>query len=449
MKRHLFGTDGIRGEAGLAPITPGSFFALGQAAATYFGKTVKRPSLLIGMDTRESGPALEHGLAAGWTAAGGNVLKAGVLPTPAVAYLVRHFGAQAGAVLSASHNPYSDNGLKFFSPLGEKLSDAQEAAIEALLDAPKKAAGSVQLGRIAHAYDARGAYEGFAASTLGPASGRPLHGMKLVVDVGNGAAVHTTPAVLRHLGATVVVMNADPNGRNINLGCGSTDMDGLFKAIKKHKAHAGLAHDGDADRVLMVDENGRLVDGDRMMGLCALHLHAHKRLPKKTLVATVMSNLGFERALQEAGIKVLRANVGDRYVLELMKKSGATLGGEQSGHVIFRGLHATGDGLITALQVLNVMKKTGKKLSALAGFFVDVPQLLVNVKTSRRVDLATVKPVAAAIAEAEAQLQGVGRVIVRWSGTEPKARVMIEGPSVALVDRLANSIAQAIQRNVR
>jgi phosphoglucosamine mutase len=363
--------------------------------------------------------------------------------------LVRHFGAQAGAVLSASHNPYADNGLKFFSPQGEKLSDAQEAAIEALLDAPKKAAKAVQLGRIARAFDARGAYEEFAAATIGPASSRPLRGMRLVVDAGNGAAVHTTPAVLRHLGATVIVMNDEPNGRNINLGCGSTEMDGLFKAVKRHKAHAGLAHDGDADRVLMVDENGRLVDGDRMMGLCALYLNARKRLPKKTLVATVMSNLGFERALQAAGIKVLRASVGDRYVLELMKKSGAALGGEQSGHVIFRGLHATGDGLITALQVLNVMKKSGKKLSALAGFFVDVPQLLVNVRTPRRVDLATVKPVAAVIAEAEAQLKGVGRVLVRWSGTEPKARVMIEGPSAALVDRLAHSIALAIQRNVR
>ena len=448
MKRHLFGTDGIRGEAGVEPITPARFFALGQAAATYFGRKAERPSLLIGMDTRESGPVLEHALAAGWASAGGDVLKAGVLPTPAVAYLVRFFGAQAGAVLSASHNPFGDNGLKFFSPTGEKLSDAQEAAIEAILDAQgKKPLTGKRLGRIARAYDARGRYEAFAASTL--PKGKPLKGLKLVVDAGHGAALHTTPAVLSALGAKVILLNADPNGRNINLDCGSTHMVGLLKAVKRHKAHAGLAHDGDADRVLMVDEKGGLVDGDRMMGLCALSLLKERRLPKKTLVATVMSNLGFEKALQATGVKVLRASVGDRYVLELMKKSGAALGGEQSGHVIFRGLHATGDGLITALQVLHAMKKSGKKLSALAGFFTEVPQILINVRTKRRVDLAKVKPVAAAVAAAEKELHGVGRVLLRWSGTEPKARVMIEGPNASQVKRLADSIANAIQRNVR
>jgi phosphoglucosamine mutase len=446
MKRHLFGTDGIRGAAGQDPITPARFFALGQAAATYFGRKAKSPRLLIGMDTRESGPALEHALAAGWAGAGGNVLKAGVLPTPAVAFLVRHFKAQAGAVLSASHNPFGDNGLKFFSPLGEKLSDAQEAGIEAVLQAgPGK--GPVALGRIAHAYDARGSYESFAASTL--TKGRPLKGLKLVVDAAHGAALHTTPAVLERLGAKVVVLNAAPDGRNINLDCGSTHMAGLLKAVKRHQAHAGLAHDGDADRVLMVDEKGSLVDGDRMMGLCALYLLKAGKLPKKALVATVMSNLGFERALQGAGINVLRAGVGDRYVLELMKSSGAALGGEQSGHVIFRSLHATGDGLITALQVLGVMKQTGKRLSELAGFFVDVPQILVNVKTSKRVELMSVKPVAAAVAAAEKELAGLGRILLRWSGTEPKARVMIEGPSADQVKRLADSIALSIQRNVR
>ncbi len=237
MNRHLFGTDGIRGEAGKDPVTPARFFQLGQAAATYFGKKAKRPSLLIGMDTRESGPALEHGLAAGWASAGGDVLKAGVLPTPAVAFLTRHFKAQAGAVLSASHNPYNDNGIKFFSPAGEKLTDAQEHAIEALLD-PKVVHGGplLSLGRIARALDARETYKAFAASTL--PKGQPLRGLKLVVDAGHGAALHTTPAVLKSLGATVVLLNAEPNGRNINLNCGSTEMDGLFKAVRQHQAHA-------------------------------------------------------------------------------------------------------------------------------------------------------------------------------------------------------------------
>jgi phosphoglucosamine mutase len=444
MKRHLFGTDGIRGAAGLDPITPARFFALGQAAAAFFGRKTKSPSLLIGMDTRESGPALEHALAAGWAGAGGNVLKAGVLPTPAVAFLVRHYRAQAGAVLSASHNPFGDNGLKFFSPLGEKLSDAQEAEIELGLSAG--AGASASLGRIARAYDARGSYESFAAATL--PKGQPLKGLKLVVDAGHGAALHTTPAVLERLGAKVVVLNAAPDGRNINLDCGSTHMAPLVAAVRRHKAHAGLAHDGDADRVLMVDEKGALVDGDRMMGLCALHLMKRGRLAKKTVVATVMSNLGFERALQAQGITVLRAGVGDRYVLELMKSSGAVLGGEQSGHVIFRGLHATGDGLITALQVLGVMKASGKRLSELAGFFTEVPQILVNVKTSKRVDLMALKPVAAAVAAAEKELAGMGRILLRWSGTEPKARVMIEGPRADQVKRLAGSIAASIQRNV-
>jgi phosphoglucosamine mutase len=440
MKRTLFGTDGVRGKAGEEPISPGTFFRLGQAAAQSFGRSAKQPSLLIGMDTRESGPALEHALAAGWASAGGNVLKAGVVPTPAVAYLVRYYGAQAGAVLSASHNPFEDNGLKFFGAKGEKLTDAQEAAIEAGLEKPL--AGPQKLGRIARALDARGLYEAFAASTL--PKGQPLKGLRLVVDAGHGAALHTTPAVLESLGAQVLLLNADPNGRNINLNCGSTHMAGLLKAVKKHKAHAGLAHDGDADRVLMVDELGGLVDGDRMMGLCALNL----KLPKRTIVATVMSNLGFEKALTAQGIRVLRAGVGDRYVLELMKESGAMLGGEQSGHVIFRGLHATGDGLITALQVLGVMKKTGKPLSKLAGFFVDVPQLLVNVKCSRRVDLETVKPVVLAMAVAEAELKGQGRLLVRWSGTEPKVRIMLEGPSMPRITKLAADIARAVEKHV-
>jgi phosphoglucosamine mutase len=444
MKRHLFGTDGIRGHAGTEPVTPDSFFRLGKAAALFFGKGHPRPRLLIGRDTRESGLALEHALAAGFAAGGGEALKAGVLPTPAVAVMVRRFKAQAGAVLSASHNPYEDNGLKFFSPAGEKLTDAEELRIEALLNGGALEHSKAPLGVVHDLPQAAESYRRFAVS--GFPKGLNLKGLRVVVDCGHGATVVSTPEVLRHLGARVLVLNAAPDGHNINRGCGSTHPEGLLKAVRQWKAHAGLSHDGDGDRVLMADEKGALVDGDRMMALCALNLAAHGKLPKRTVVATVMSNLGFEKALSERGIKVLRASVGDRYVLELMKAEGAALGGEQSGHLIFKKLLPTGDGLITALQVLAAMKKARQPLSKLAHFYEDVPQLLLNVKCSRRADLAAIKPVAAAIGAAELELAGAGRVLVRWSGTEPKARVMIEGPRIAQVKRLAHGIARQIQK---
>jgi phosphoglucosamine mutase len=444
MKRHLFGTDGIRGRAGDEPVTPDTFFRLGKAAALFFGKGHPRPRLLIGRDTRESGLALEHALAAGFAAGGGEALKAGVLPTPAIAVLVRRYRAQAGAVLSASHNPYEDNGLKFFSPAGEKLTDAEEAQIEHLLQGETLAHAKAPLGVVHDMPDAAERYRAFAVRTF--PRGLSLKGLRLVVDCGHGATVVSTPEVLRRLGARVLVLNAAPDGHNINRGCGSTHPEGLLKAVKSWKAHAGLTHDGDGDRVLMADEKGALVDGDRMMALCALSLAAHGNLPRRTVVSTVMSNLGFEKALATHGIRVLRAAVGDRYVLEMMKAEGAALGGEQSGHLIFHKLLPTGDGLITALQVLAAMKKSRQPLSRLAHFYQDVPQLLVNVKCARRADLAGIKPVAAAIGAAELELAGTGRVLVRWSGTEPKARVMIEGPRESTVKRLAHNIAREIER---
>jgi phosphoglucosamine mutase len=444
MRRQLFGTDGIRGRAGHEPITPDTFFRLGKAAALLFGRGHARPRLLIGRDTRVSGPVLEHALAAGFAAGGGEALKAGVLPTPAIAVLVRRFRAQAGAVLSASHNPYEDNGLKFFSPAGEKLTDAEEAQLERLLEGGTPGGSKSSLGVIRELPEAAERYRAFAVRSF--PKDLKLRGLRLVVDCGHGATVVSTPEVLRRLGARVRVINASPDGHNINRFCGSTHPEALLKAVKAWKAHAGLAHDGDGDRVLMADEKGRLVDGDRMMALCALNLALHGKLPKRTVVATVMSNLGFERALAARGIKVLRAAVGDRYVLELMKEKGVYLGGEQSGHLIFRRQLPTGDGLLTALQVLAAMKKAGRPLSQLANFYEDVPQCLVNVTCSRRADLATLKPVAEAIGAAELELAGRGRVLVRWSGTEPKARVMVEGPSEALVRRLAHGIAKAIEK---
>ena len=444
MKRHLFGTDGIRGKAGVEPVTPGTFFSLGKAAALYFAVGKPRPRLLIARDTRESGRALDNALAAGFSAGGGEALKAGVLPTPAIAVLTRRYKAQAGAVLSASHNPYGDNGLKFFSPAGEKLTDAQEADLEALLSVVVLNKAHPEMGVVRDLPDAVEAYRHFVLGTL--QKGVNLKGMKLVVDCGHGASGVSTPEVLRRLGATVHVLHNEPDGRNINRASGSTHPQALLKAVKRLRAHAGLAHDGDADRVLMADEKGSLVDGDRMMGLCALHMAAHGALPRRLLVATVMSNLGFEKALAARGITVLRAAVGDRYVLAMMKERGAILGGEQSGHVIFKRLLPTGDGLVTALQVLSVMKKERKALSALAGFFTEVPQILVNVVVAGRADLAGIEPVAAAIADAELKLAGQGRVLVRWSGTEPKARVMIEGPDRGQVERLAHGIAREIQK---
>jgi phosphoglucosamine mutase len=444
LKRHLFGTDGIRGRAGLDPVTPEVFFSLGKAAALYFGKGKPRPRLLIARDTRESGRVLDNALAAGFAAGGGEALKAGVLPTPAIAVLTRRYKAQAGAVLSASHNPFEDNGLKFFSPAGEKLTDAQESELEALLAPTTLERARPPLGTVRDLPEAVEAYRHFVLGTLP----KDLHlkGMKLVVDCGHGASGVSTPEVLRSLGATVHVLHNEPDGRNINRASGSTHPQALLKAVKRLRAHAGLAHDGDADRVLMADEKGGLVDGDRMMGLCALHMAAHGNLPRRLLVATVMSNLGFEKALGARGITVLRAAVGDRYVLAMMKERGAALGGEQSGHVIFRRLLPTGDGLVTALQVLAVMKREHKGLNALASFFTEVPQLLVNVKVAGRADLAAIEPVAAAMAAAELELEGQGRVLVRWSGTEPKVRVMVEGPQQHQVERLAHGIAREIQK---
>ena len=449
MKRQLFGTDGIRGLANAYPVTPDVAFRLGKAAAQIFKSKQRRPRIVIGKDTRLSGDMLEGALVAGISSMGVDVLRVGVLPTPAIAFLVQHYKADAGVVISASHNSFEDNGIKFFSPKGEKLPDAVEAKVEALFfgKAPEKAAVTHEaVGRVMDEPHAQDAYVQFALATV--PENLILKNLHVVVDCGHGATYLTTPEVLRRLGARVTVLHDLPDGRNINAGCGSTDPRAMQEAVVRLGADLGLAHDGDGDRVILADEQGRLVDGDRMIGLCALHMKSRKELAKNTVASTVMANLGFQLALEGAGIKVLRTAVGDRYVLEAMKKLGLDLGGEQSGHVIFRRHHATGDGLITALQVIRVMKETGKLLTELAGFMTDVPQLLVNVKVAKRVDPLKVPLVVRAIAAAEKELGKEGRVLVRMSGTEPKVRVMVEGPSDDTIQRLAGSIADALKKGI-
>ncbi len=447
--RKLFGTDGIRGLANAYPVTPEVAYRLGRSAALLFKSKHRLPRVVVGRDTRLSGDMLEGALVAGVSSVGVHVLRAGVLPTPALAYLTKHYQADAGVVISASHNPFEDNGIKFFAPNGEKLSDQMEEKIEGLFfdtRSDKVRALRRDLGQVQDEAGAMEAYCQFALSSV--PENLNLKNVHIVADCGHGATYLTTPRVLRRLGARVTVLHDQPDGRNINDQCGSTFPRAMQEAVTRLGADIGLAHDGDGDRVLLADETGRLVDGDRILGLCALHLQASRKLARQTVVATVMSNLGFERAMREAGIRLLRAPVGDRYVLEEMKRQGAMLGGEQSGHVIFREHHATGDGLITALQVLKVMKESGKPLAELKAFMKEVPQLLVNVPVRRRVDLSRLKAVRAAVERVEKALGQGGRVLVRASGTEAKVRIMLEGESQAEIETFAGQIAEAVRKSV-
>jgi phosphoglucosamine mutase len=447
--RKLFGTDGIRGLANDYPVTPEVAFRLGKAGAAIFKSKHRRPKIVIGKDTRLSGDMLEGALVAGISSSGVDVLRVGVLPTPAIAHLTHYYEADAGIVISASHNSYEDNGIKFFSPQGEKLSDSLEEKIEALffgkkLDASRAVAS--EIGQVLEEPQAQEAYCQMAIRAVPETlSLRNLH---IVVDCGNGSTYLTTPEVLRRLGARVTVLHDMPDGRNINDQCGSTYPKSMQEAVVRLGADIGIAHDGDGDRVILADEQGHLVDGDRILGICALHMKSRRELAKNTVVATVMSNLGFEHALNAAGIKVLRTAVGDRYVLEEMKKKGLVLGGEQSGHIIFLRHHSTGDGLVTALQVLRVMKETGKLLTELASFMMETPQVLVNVRVSKRVDLDKVLAVRKAVEEIRKKLGKLGRILVRYSGTEPKVRIMIEGPNQGEIEIMASSVAAIIKKHV-
>lgn len=440
----LFGTDGVRGAAN-TELTPELAFRLGKAAGIWFKKADGRqPEILIGRDTRLSGQMLEAALAAGICSAGGNAVLAGILPTPAIAYLTSNNDFDAGVVISASHNPFGDNGIKFFAHDGRKLPDSVEDEIAAIALADDNAASrpaGAEVGRI------RPVEDNLLASYVDhvvAAAGTKLCGLKVVLDCANGAAYEVAPAVLRRLGAAVTVLCDEPDGININAGCGSTHLDKLQRAVVELGADVGVAHDGDADRCLMVDGRGQVIDGDVIMAICAAELKKKGKLVDDTLVVTVMSNLGLHVAMRNIGVRCDVTAVGDRYVLESMINNGYVLGGEQSGHVIFADFATTGDGLITATQVLAAMQKTNRTLANLASIMTVFPQVLVNVRVKSKDGWETNAAIRQAIAEAEAKLGDTGRILVRPSGTEPLIRVMAEGPDQGELDALAAAVAAVV-----
>ncbi len=439
----LFGTDGVRGLVNEF-LTPELAYHLGRAAASYFGQSVDRPTFLIGRDTRISGGMLENALASGICAVGGDVIILGEAPTPAIAYLVRQKGCTAGVVISASHNPYPDNGIKFFDGNGFKLPDAVEDEIEKLCTAsaddclPRPTKGDI--GQIFYHQDWVEEYVNFVVSTSDM-----LTGLKVVYDGAHGAASYVGPKILRQLGAEVVAINVTPTGTNINDNAGSTHLEGLQEAVLREGAQVGIANDGDADRCLMVDEKGQVLDGDQIMLLCGLHLKEQGKLKENMIVGTVMSNIGFHKAAKELGMQTCSTAVGDRYVLEKMLAEGYSIGGEQSGHVIFLDYNSTGDGLLTAVQTLSIMKEKGKSLSELAGLMTKYPQLLVNVRVLTKAGWETNTAIQDVIREAEEELGANGRILVRPSGTEPLIRVMAEGPDQDQLDELCNRIGDVIR----
>lgn len=440
-QRRLFGTDGVRGVANV-DLTPELVFQLGRAAAHVL-RSERLDRFLIARDTRLSGEMLEAALTAAICSAGGTVLRGGILPTPAVAYLARLHDAAAGIVISASHNPIEDNGIKFFAQDGFKLPDAVEDTIELFLHrSDLRRAVAVEVGRVEDLPEAAETYVDYVSSL---ATGS-LAGLRVTVDCAFGAACRVAPSLWQRLGATVITINDKPDGSRINVACGSTNPAAIQRAVLEHGADVGFAHDGDADRVIAVDETGQIVDGDAIMGLTALHLHAQGRLAGSRVVATVMSNVGLEIALHQAGIVLERTRVGDRYVLERMRELGANLGGEQSGHIIYLDHATTGDGSITAIQLTNVMMETGKPLSALAAPIERFPQVLRNVSVADRHGLAAEPAIQKAIADAERLLAGRGRILVRPSGTEPIVRVMVEAEDPAEAESVAVHLVSVIER---
>jgi phosphoglucosamine mutase len=446
MSRKYFGTDGVRGKVGEHPITPQFVMHLGYAAGKVLASGEhaqgERPGVLIGKDTRISGYMLESALEAGLIAAGIDVYLAGPIPTPAVAYLTRALRLQAGVVISASHNPFEDNGIKFFSGSGTKLPDAVETAIEAELDNPMKTNASESLGKAKRIDDAVGRYIEFCKSTFPPDMN--LRGMKIVVDSAHGATYHIARNVFHELGADVIAIGAEPNGKNINDGYGATKPQNLQKAVLEHQAHLGIALDGDGDRLIMVDAAGKLYDGDQLLYIVAKQRQAQGNL-HGGVVGTLMTNLAFEHAMQKLGIPFLRAKVGDRYVMELLQQKGWQLGGENSGHIICLDKHSTGDGIVSALQVLCALRTKQQTLAQAAHDLVMYPQILINVKvTGKAAELLERQAVKAVVVEAERALNGKGRVLLRPSGTEPLLRVMVEGEDGVLVKQWAERIAEAV-----
>jgi phosphoglucosamine mutase len=448
-ERTYFGTDGIRGVAGTHPLDPESLVRLGKAVAKVFMKDQKKHRILVGKDTRLSGYMIESSLAAGITAMGADLMLCGPVPTPGVAYLTRSMRADAGIVISASHNPFDDNGIKIFGADGYKLPDELELEVEQLMQPgvlDGKTAESAQIGKATRISDATGRYTVFLKGCF-PRE-YSLDGLKIGLDCANGAAYVVAPQTLSELGADVVSRGVSPSGKNINAGFGSLYPEVVGKLVSEQSLHMGIALDGDADRCILIDEKGKALDGDVALALCAIDLKERGALRSNRVVATVMSNLGLDRLLESHGIGVVRTGVGDRAVLEEMLRSGCQLGGEQSGHTIFSDYATTGDGLLTALMVLGIMCRKGKPLSELASSFVTFPQKLINLAVSQKPPLETIAPFAKVLAQKELELAGRGRILVRYSGTENKARVMVECESEDDCKRHAAELAEVLEREI-
>ena len=444
MSRKYFGTDGIRGRVGEVPVTPDFMLKLGWATGKVFAsEDGTKPTVVIGKDTRVSGYMLESALQAGLVAAGANVKLLGPLPTPGIALLTRTQKADAGIVISASHNLYFDNGIKFFNGQGSKLSDELELQIEAMIDSLMETVDSEQLGKASRIVDAAGRYVEYCKSTF--PDELSLKGMKLVIDCAHGATYHIAPAVFEELGATTVVIGATPDGYNINHGAGSSEPAALQAKVLEEVADIGIAFDGDGDRLQMVNAKGELLTGDDVLYVLAMHRLA-KGDSDAGIVGTLMTNMGLELALEAGGLRLARAKVGDRYVKELMVAEGWSLGGESSGHIICGDLSTTGDGVIAALQVLAAVRASGKSLEALASGFNPLPQVLVNVRITKSFDLSAHPTIAEACRRVESELKGKGRLLLRPSGTEPVIRVMVEGDDTIAIDALADEVADAIRR---
>ncbi len=455
-KRKIFGTDGVRGTANTEPVTAETALKLGRAAAHVFKHLESQPrgrgkhKIVLGKDTRLSGYMLENALSAGILSMGVDVLFIGPLPTPGVAYVTRSLRADAGIVITASHNPYDDNGIKFFRADGYKLDDNIEARIEELVfggNAETIRPSASEIGKAVRIEDALGRYIEYAKTSF--PRGMTLEGMRIVVDCAHGAAYKSTPCVLRELGAQVFVYGDQPDGMNINKDCGSIHPNQMCEKVWEHHAHLGIAHDGDADRVLLCDENGGLIDGDDIMAICALEMLANGTLLEKTVVATVMSNAGLDAVINAAGGRVLRTAVGDKNVIDEMLRSGYNLGGEQSGHLIFRDYSSTGDGLVSALQILRIMKTKEQPLSTLVKCWKRYPQLVTNIAVRQKTPFDELDGVLQLIADAEAELKSVGgRVLLRYSGTEPKARLLIEGPDEKVLQGWTQRISEVIKHHI-
>ena len=447
--KKLFGTDGVRGVANVHPMTTEMAMQLGRAAAYVFRNGHKRHRIVIGKDTRLSGYMIENALVAGICSMGVDVLIVGPLPTPGIANITSSMRADAGVVISASHNAFQDNGIKFFCRDGYKLPDEVELKIEELIFSKKIDSLrpiATEVGKAYRIDDAVGRYVVFLKSTF--PKDLDLTGMKIVLDCANGAAYKVAPAVLEELGAELVVIGAKPNGTNINAGCGSLHPEVISEAVKEHRADLGIALDGDADRVIFVDEFGNEVDGDHIMAICATDMLKQKKLRKNTLVATVMSNMGLDIAIKKAGGKIVKTAVGDRYVVEEMRKGGYNLGGEQSGHMIFLDHNTTGDGMQTALQVLAIMQRKKRTLAELAEVMIPLPQVLVNVRVADKTDIMTIPEISNLVNEIEAKLQDEGRLLVRYSGTEPLLRIMLEGQDKYQITGWGKEIADLVEKKL-